>query len=177
MSSNPEELLKKGRVYYLCNEQRTSELSKRMYERNVPYAPLQPAYDPRPVETRHVVLPVLDCYKPAKEICDVYPVFNQRLNFSPGKAPFSGYANEIDAESQLKNIIMPLQDCARSKYIPSSSSDLYDNTYLAQTTRPVKMTNNLLFKQDKLQPFNPNPCGLGFKRFNNHTRQQTKNLS
>ena len=177
MNNRPEELLKKGNVYYLCNEKRTSELSKRMYERNVPYAPLQMTYDPRPVETRHVVFPVLDCYQPSQEPCDILPVFNQRLNFSPGGAPFNGYANEIDAESQLKNIITPLQDCAKSKFIPSSSSDLYNNLYLAQTTKPVKMTNNLLFKQEKLNSFNPNPCGLGYKLFNNFTRQQTMNLT
>ena len=87
------------------------------------------------------------------------------------------YANEIDAESQLKNIISPLQDCAKSKFIPSSSSDLYNNMYLAQTTKPVKMTNNLLFKKEKLGSFNPNPCGLGYKLFNNFTRQQTMNLT
>ena len=37
MNNRAEELLKKGNVYYLCNENRTSELSKRMYERNVLY--------------------------------------------------------------------------------------------------------------------------------------------
>ena len=67
MDNRAEELLKKGNVYYLCNENRTSELSKRMYERNVPYAPLQMTYDPRPVETRHVVFPILDCYQPSNK--------------------------------------------------------------------------------------------------------------
>ena len=129
MDNRAEELLKKGNVYYLCNENRTSELSKRMYERNVPYAPLQMTYDPRPVETRHVVFPVLDCYQPSNTPCDVFPVYNQRLNFSPGKAPFNGYANEIDSESKLKNIITPLQKSAKSKFIPNSGSDLYNNMY------------------------------------------------
>ena len=176
MDNRAEELLKKGNVYYLCNENRTSELSKRMYERNVPYAPLQMTYDPRPVETRHVVFPVLDCYQPSNTPCDVFPVYNQRLNFSPGKAPFNGYANEIDSESKLKNIITPLQKSAKSKFIPNSGSDLYNNMYLAQTTKPVKMTNKLLFKHQQFTPFNPNPCGLGYKLFNNFTRQQTMNL-
>ena len=83
----------------------------------------------------------------------------------------------VEFSWQLKNIINPLQDCAKSKFIPSSSSDLYNNLYLAQTTKPVKMTNNLLFKQEKLNSFNPNPCGLGYKLFNNFTRQQTMNLT
>ena len=48
--------------------------------------------------------------------------------------------------------------------------------YLAQTTKPVKMTNKLLFKHQQFKPFNPNPCGLGYKLFNNFTRQQTMNL-
>ena len=75
------------------------------------------------------------------------------------------------------NINTPLQDCARSKFIPSTQSDLYNNLYLAQTTKPVKMTNNLLSHKEKLAPFNPNPCGLGYKLFNNSTRQQTMNLT
>ena len=49
--------------------------------------------------------------------------------------------------------------------------------YLAQTTKPVKMTNELLFKHQQFKPFNPNPCGLGYKLFNNFTRQQTMNLT
>ena len=38
------------------------------------------------------------------------------------------------------------------------------------------MTNNLLFKQEQFNAFNPNECNLGYKLFNNHTRVQTKNI-
>ena len=176
MANKEVDLLEKGNYYYLCNENRTSELSKRMYERNVPYNPLQMTFSPRPVDTRFVVMPILDCHMPSKEPIEIRTVFNPRLNFTPGEAPFSGFANEIDEESKLMNIVTPLQKADKSKFIPSSHSDLYNNTYLAQTTKPVKMTNKGLFKKDKFQPFNPNPCGLGYKLFNNFTRQQTKDL-
>lgn len=56
------------------------------------------------------------------------------------------------------------------------NAGLYNNMYLAQTTKPVKMTNELLFKKEQFNAFNPNPCGLGNQLFNNFTRQQTKNL-
>ncbi len=158
-------------------KKKDNEMSKRMYERNVPYAPLQMTFSPRPVDTKHVVMPILDCRKPVNEVCDIYPVFNTRLNFTPGQAPFSGYANDIDNESKLKNIVAPLQKAVRSKFIPNSDSDLYNNAYLAQTTRPVEMgERQLLFVQPKLQPFNPNPCGLGYKLFDNCTRQQIKDI-
>ena len=37
------------------------------------------------------------------------------------------------------------------------------------------MTNELLFKEENFNSFNPNKCNLGHKIFNNHIRQQTKN--
>ena len=37
---------------FLCNNERTSELSKKMYERNIPSTQLNISYNPRPVPTR-----------------------------------------------------------------------------------------------------------------------------
>lgn len=44
-----------------------------------------------------------------------------------------------------------------------------------QTARTLD-PHNLLFKREQFDNSNPNKCGLGMERFNNHTRQQTKNL-
>ena len=76
----------------------------------------------------------------------------------------------------MKNIIFPLQDCAQAKFIPGSNSDLYNTTYLTPPIATTKMTNELLFKQEKFSPFNPNMCNLGQDIFNNNTRVQVKNL-
>ena len=40
---------------YYCQQNRTTQLSNRMYKRNVPGVPLQMNYDPRPVDTKFVV--------------------------------------------------------------------------------------------------------------------------
>ena len=53
---------------------------------------------------------------------------------------------------------------------------MYNTTYLTPPIETTKMTNNLLFKQEKFAPFNPNMCNLGKDRFNNFTRIQVKNL-
>ena len=54
--------------------------------------------------------------------------FCSKETFSPGNlAPFNGYMRKIDDESKLKNIIFPNQRATQSKFIPSSTSDLYFN--------------------------------------------------
>ena len=54
---------------------------------------------------------------------------------------------------------------------------MFDSRYLVPTTKPVEMTNNLLFKEETFYSFNPNACNLGHKLFHNHIRQQTKDIS
>ena len=51
-------------VYY-CQQERTQELSDRMYSRNMPSHQLGAAYFARPVDTYATVMPMLDCRKPA----------------------------------------------------------------------------------------------------------------
>jgi len=90
--------------------------------------------------------------------------------------PFNGYQAKVDTESALKNIIFPLQACPQAQFIPGSKSDLYNTTYLTPPIQTTKMTNELLFKQEKFAPFNPNMCNIGKDIFNNNTRVQVKNL-
>jgi len=163
-------------VYY-CHMDRTTELSERMFERNLPNAPLQVNYDPRPAETRYVQMPILDCRSPATVPRERRPVYNTNVMFSPGTSlPFSGYQKSIDKESRLYNITFPLQSCPQAKFIPGTSSDLYHNSYLTATTKPVRMTNPYLFTRPKFAPFDPNSCKTGYKLFNNFTRQQIRGL-
>ena len=53
---------------------------------------------------------------------------------------------------------------------------MFDSRYLVPTTKPVEMTNSLLFKEETFYSFNPNSCNLGHKLFHNHIRQQTKDF-
>ena len=57
-----------------------------------------------------------------------------------------------------------------------SNSDLYMPGHLINS-KPQKMTNTGLFKNEQFNSFNPNKCNLGHKLFNNHIRQQMKNVN
>lgn len=162
---------------YYCNQNRTTELSSRMYKRNVPSGPMQMNYDPRAVSTKFICMPIIDCKKPTFTPCERRPVYNTELMFAGSTTlPFNGYQSNVDTESKLKNIIFPLQDCPQSQFIPNSKSDLYNTSYLTPNVQKTKMTNELLFKQEKFNSFNPNGCNLGQDIFHNNTRVQVKNL-
>jgi len=163
---------------YYCQQNRTTQLSNRIYSRNVSNMPLQMNYDPRPVNTRFVQFPIIDCHLPSNTPCERRPVYNSRHNFagSSQSLPFNGFQTNVDTESKLKNIVFPLQSCPQSQFIPDSKSDLYNTSYLTPRVETTKMTNPLLFTQEKFSPFNPNMCNLGNDTFNNHTRVQLKNL-
>jgi len=161
---------------YYCQQNRTTELSNRMYKRNVPGVPLQANYDPRPVDTRFIRMPVVDCRLPTNIPCERRPIYNTRFMFagSSQALPFNGFQSKIDTESKLMNIIFPLQECPQSKFIPNSLSDLYNTSYLTPPLNKTKMTNELLFKQETFDPFNPNMCNTGRDTFNNNTRVQIR---
>ena len=163
-------------VYY-CQMNRTQELSNRMYDRNIPSHQIGQAYFARPVDTYATVFPILDCHKQSTVAKATFPPYCQREVFNPGQAaPYEGYSKNVDIESALHNSFHPTQKCVQGKYIPSSRSDMFNANYLIPASRPVNMTNKLLFKKENFNVFNPNQCNLGYKIFNNHIRQQTKNV-
>ena len=162
-------------VYY-CQMNRTTELSNRMSQRNLPSHQMGMAYFSRPVDTYATVFPMLDNRKPATVTKAAFPIYDQGLIFNPGSgAPYNGFARNVDIESSLHNSFSPLQKCPQSKYFPDSRGDLYQSNYLV-VGRNDKMTHPLLFKKESYDLFNPNTCNLGHKIFNNHIRNQTKNL-
>ena len=163
-------------VYY-CQQQRTQELSDRMYARNLTTAPIKMQYSIRSVPTRYVEMPILDCHQPATVPCQQKPIYNTETMFTPSNTlPFNGYQANVDVETRLHNTIFPLQACPQAKYFPNTSSDMFNSRYLTATNKPVNMTNQLLFKKENFAPFNPNMCGTGYKLFNNNTRVQIRNL-
>jgi len=162
-------------VYY-CQMNRNTELSNRMSNRNIPSHQIGSAYFARPVDTYATVFPMLDCHKPATVTKAAFPIYNQERIFNPGQsAPYNGFASNVDVESRLHNSFAPLQKCAQGKYIPSSNSDMFNSNYLVKGRNEV-MSHNLLFREQSFNPFNPNNCNLGHKLFNNHIRQQIKNV-
>lgn len=154
------------------------QTNSRIYDRNIPSQPLQPYLDVRPVMTKYAYLPIVDPRKPIQVPLAQLPTYNVQQVFNPGNsmAPWSGFASNINTESELRNQIYALQKCSQAEYVPQSKSDLY--TYHFQTpTQPNP--HELLFKTDSFESFNPNPspaiCGSGM--FNNNTRCQVKDLT
>ena len=161
---------------YFCQIDRTEELSKRMANRNIPDTQLDTAYFSRPSSTRFVKFPTVDNRKKSTIEKAIMKEFSVETSFNPGtSAPFSGYQKNVDVENKLRNINFPLQRGAQSKYIPNSFSNMY-------MTSPDLMNNSLSApmpmtqKQEKFDKCNPNQENIGNKIFQNHTRQQTKNL-
>jgi hypothetical protein len=167
----------------ICNVERLQQLNDRLYNRNLPSHTLQASFDPRAVKTRQVLFPVLDCYKPSNTPIRVEGQYNSTAQFNPGSsAPYSGWASNIDNESRVKSLFRTTQKWTpQNEYVPGSQSDLYITNKNVKETSPQETQRilgmrDILFKTEQFDDFNPNKCGLGGDRFNNHTRQQLKNI-
>ena len=162
----------------LCNMGRTQELSDRMFSRNVPSQVLQSQFSMRPVSTKYATMPIMDQRSQCKEPIQQVPVYNTKTQFNPGTAqsPWSGFATNINTESELRNQVYALQKCSQAVYVPKSKSDLYDYKF---QTKTQPNPHQLLFSDQTFQSFNPNPdnnvCGVGL--FNNSTRSQIKDMT
>jgi len=150
--------------------ERSKITNNRLNERIISSQFLQPYLDARPVSTKYATMPIVDLRKPISVPMTQTATYNQHAIFNPGdNAPWSGYASQINTESQLKNQIFALQKGSQSVYIPSSKSDLYQYKWDAKyETQPFPE----LFKTEKFETFNPNQANAGYGIFSNHTRQQ-----
>jgi hypothetical protein len=155
-----------------------NDTNKRIYERNIPSHTIQPYISVRSASTKYSIMPILE---PRINNIDTpvaqYATYSPHKVFNPGnsKSPWSGFASEINTESQLRNQIYALQRNNQSVYVPNSDSDLYNYSFT-----PIQNLNQPfvhLFQEEKFNSFNPNPENLGRERFNNSTRVQLKNLS
>jgi hypothetical protein len=160
--------------YFRCNEDREEELNKRISSRNIPSNDLQPQYSIRPTSTIYGYMPILDQYKKATEPLNNYTQYSTTQIFNPGnaQAPWSGFSNNVNVESSLRNQYFALQKCNQSEFVPSTDSDLYKTTV---DFKPMQQTHPLLFDKQDFSPFNPNTFNLGNNLFNNHTRYDIKN--
>ncbi len=159
--------------------QRQQTVYLRTQERNIPTQNLQPYLDSRPVMTKYSILPIVDNRTTINTPLIQQPTYNTEKNFNPGNdsGPWSGYASNINHESELRNQIFALQRCAQSVYIPSSKSNLYNVNW--KNNNQHQQPFPTLFEQEQFHPTNPNPNPdkIGFALFNNATRQQIKDLT
>ena len=116
-------------------------MNNEIMKRNVPSQPLQPYFDIPSVNTRYVVQPKYDfssppCMLPKTSFNELDLYNNQHSSydintyFFPGnrKAPFSGFSNNINTESQLRNQHIKLSKSDNNMYVPHSKSNLYNFT-------------------------------------------------
>ena len=75
-----------------------------------------------------------------------FSIITNKKVFNPGTgvAPFSGYAVNVDLESELKNQTIALQRNDSGSYIPSSNSTLYNTQLNPNMNAPNN--HNLLFE-------------------------------
>ena len=157
----------------------TNETNTRIYDRNIPSKPLQQYLDVRPVMTKYSYFPIVDPRSEANVPFNQYPIYNVNNTFNPGntQSPWSGFASNVNVESELRNQIFALQKCNQAVYVPSSKSDLYQFTF--NTNNIVQQPHDLLFHEPHFKEFNPN-ChkeDIGYNMFNNSTRTQLKDLT
>jgi hypothetical protein len=95
-----------------------------------------------------------------------------RLGDHRRAAPWSGYASNVNVESDLRNQIFALQKCSQAVYVPSSNSDLYQFGFKPTKQESQPFPN--LFANEQFSQFNPNPENVGHDVFYNSTRQQLK---
>jgi hypothetical protein len=163
---------------YYCQQERTEELNRRILDRLNPNRLMQSQFDIRSVPTRYIRMPMIDSVNPSQTPIIRVPDYSVSKDFNPGndKSPYAGYANDIDRESNLKNLFYPKQRCAQAYHIPNTTSDLYEYNF-SVNEEDVNQPHPRLFTEENFSPFNPNRCNLGGNRIYNHTRQQVKNLS
>jgi hypothetical protein len=161
----------------LCNSQIHNETNSRIFERNIPSQTLQPYLDVRPVMTKYSHLPIVDPRKTINAPMKQNPTYNVHQTFNPGnaQAPWSGFAANVNQESELRNQIYALQKCSQAVYVPSSKSDLYTYAFQSKTQQDP---HYLLSQNETFSSFNPNPdpALVGAGMFMNSTRTQLKDM-
>jgi hypothetical protein len=128
--------------------------------------------------TKYSHFPIVDPRKSNSVPLIVQPTFNPHATFNPGNttSPWSGFASNVNTESELRNQIYALQKCSQSVYVPSSKSDLYNYGF---TPKPTPQSHSLLFEKDSFSQFNPNPDSktVGAGMFFNSTRVQVRDMT
>mgnify|MGYP003676532977 CR=1 FL=1 len=157
------------------------EINKRIYNRNIPSNNLQPCLSFRPTDTKYQICPINETLEQCKATIENSNNYETTKTFFPGnsKPPPSGFFNHINDESYLRNQFFALQNCPQAHWVPDKTSELY--TYNVDAN--IKPENVLqqhpyLFQKYNLGYFNPNPSTMkmGNTIYNNHTRNQMKNL-
>jgi hypothetical protein len=147
---------------------------KRIFTRNIPSHTIQPYFNVRPASTKYTIMPIVEPRKHVSVPLHQFATYDIHNTFNPGNdmAPWSGFASNVNVESELRNQIYALQSSDQSIYVPSSHSDLYK--VHVETSKPQFQPYPQLFQKEIYNNFNPNSENVGKGTFYNHTRQQLK---
>ena len=158
------------------------EINQRILARDQSDKPLPPNFDPRPVLTKYALFPMLDNRMPATVPIQANYNYSLEKNFTPplmSVGPVSGFINNVEVESNLRNQFFALQKGAgQNVYIPSSNSDLYKVHVTSSPNQPAQPFPGL-FDVPAFQ-CNPNQANLakepevGRDIFHNGTRNQLR---
>ena len=166
------------RLKGLPNIKTDMELNDRIYDRNKVTGNIQMYYGITPEQTRFQLFPNINKNKNSKVPLEYTEMFDMKTNFLPGNGggPYEGIMNNIDVESELKNIIHPFDLTNQNGYIPMENSELY-NSRVPKKNNNLMEKHELLFNELKISGHDMNPYNIGKKNFFNHTRQQIKDIS
>ena len=91
-------------------------MNSRTYARNIPSQPLQPYLESRSVLTKYSIMPIVDPRKEIKTPLNQQATFNPEHIFNPGNAtaPWSGFASNVNKESDLRGQIFAIQECSQA---------------------------------------------------------------
>ena len=104
---------------------RIEELNQRISQRNIGTTTPAFYFSPRPVATKYTTLPIIDQIKPSSISIPYKEPYNVEQEYLPtSSSPWSGFANNIDVDTQLKR---------EKDYIPSSKSSLYTKPKIPST--------------------------------------------
>jgi hypothetical protein len=160
------------------NYDKNNAINSELFNRNFPSSNLTMNFPFRPVSTKYTLMPTINNVIKSVEPIKNYNMYDLSNTFFPGtrKPHFCGFASNVDKESTLRNQFFALQKADQSRYIPDSTSDLYE-TNIEQLPQKVNLDATLLFNETKFNDFNPNLSNsIGHELFYNSTRVQLKDL-
>lgn len=165
-------------ISYGQNE-RVDELNQRIHSRMTVDYHLAPNFTPRATPTRQTLLPIITHRAPSnvkiRPALDHYVHLN--FNSSTTRGPPSGYSNNVDIETSLRNQNTVLQHGAHQGiYIPSSKSDLYNVRLPKSSVSQVQPFPNIS-KVERIYTNVPESLQrnqIGVDQFHNHTRIQLR---
>lgn len=143
------------RIVYDCASNIKHKNNERIHER-VQSRPLQTYLEARPVSSKYSHFPIIEPRKISKVPMIKQPEYHpERIEYKGStKAPWVGYASNVNHESELRNQFYKLQKNSSDIYVPNSQSDLYSY---------VTTNNSIIDEVNKNMIFNPNSHPLLFK--------------